>query len=119
MTRSEIIYQQKQPYIPSYKSRCEFWPGCTNNHCKYYHPFMNCRNGKSCPFGKKCIFLHPDDCFDYQSIKKQRKIKNNQQDNKKNQQSTARKDKDQQHDKSNHKKKKKSINKKKEDLAGN
>ncbi|ORZ10090.1 hypothetical protein BCR42DRAFT_395815 [Absidia repens] len=69
MTRLERIDQQRQPYVALYKSRCEFWPGCTNNHCKYYHPFMECRNGNACKFGKKCIFLHSKDYLDHRSLK--------------------------------------------------
>ncbi|CAO3613734.1 unnamed protein product [Cunninghamella blakesleeana] len=118
MTRLEIIQQQKQPYIPSFKSRCEFWPGCTNNRCKYYHPFMNCRNGKSCSFGKKCIFLHPDDCFDYQQLKKkQRKIKGSQKNQEKQQHSAIIKEKDQQQHSDNSNSNNKSIYKKKKKQA--
>ncbi|CAO3594265.1 unnamed protein product [Absidia cylindrospora] len=76
MSRIERIGQQRQPYIPLYKSRCTFWPGCTNNHCKYYHPFIECRNGKTCEFGKKCVFLHPKDYNDYQKhVSRQKKNK--------------------------------------------
>ncbi|SAM04895.1 hypothetical protein [Absidia glauca] len=39
MSRVERIEQQRQPYIPLYKSR----------------------NGKACQYGKKCVFLHPKD----------------------------------------------------------
>ncbi|ORZ24249.1 hypothetical protein BCR42DRAFT_486549 [Absidia repens] len=78
MSRIERIGQQRQPYIPLYKSRCTFWPGCTNNHCKYYHPFIECRNGKTCEFGKKCVFLHPKDYNDYQKhVSRQKKNKSN------------------------------------------
>ncbi|KAI8084995.1 uncharacterized protein BX664DRAFT_338291 [Halteromyces radiatus] len=75
MSRLERIGQQLQPYIPLYKSRCEFWPGCTNNHCKYYHPYIECRNGKTCQFGKKCIFLHPNDYVDYKKMKQNGQLK--------------------------------------------
>ncbi|ORX62716.1 hypothetical protein DM01DRAFT_1330842 [Hesseltinella vesiculosa] len=75
LNRMERIEQQQQPYTPLYKSRCEFWPGCTNNHCKYYHPFLNCRNGDHCSFGKKCTFLHPSDYIDFRQYKKYRQMK--------------------------------------------
>ncbi|KAI8331218.1 hypothetical protein BC941DRAFT_439337 [Chlamydoabsidia padenii] len=55
------IDKQRQSYLPMYKSRCEFWPRCTNKRCRYYHPFTECRNGNQCQFGNKCIFLHPKD----------------------------------------------------------
>ncbi|KAI8334661.1 hypothetical protein BC941DRAFT_431817 [Chlamydoabsidia padenii] len=61
MSRVERIEQQRQSYIPLYKSRCTYWPGCSNHHCKYWHPFIECRNGETCQFGKKCVFLHPRD----------------------------------------------------------
>jgi hypothetical protein len=41
--KAEHIEQQRQTYTPTYKSRCEFWPHCTNKSCKYYHPFTDCR----------------------------------------------------------------------------
>ncbi|CAO3589599.1 unnamed protein product [Absidia cylindrospora] len=30
---------------------------------------MECRNGNTCKFGKKCIFLHPKDYLDHRSLK--------------------------------------------------
>ncbi|KAI8074184.1 hypothetical protein BC940DRAFT_290235 [Gongronella butleri] len=79
MSRLEKIEQQQQTYAPRYKSRCEFWPGCTNKKCKYHHPVMNCRNGDQCAFGKKCAFLHPSDYVDFRQQKQKRKQRKQKQ----------------------------------------
>ncbi|KAG0368665.1 hypothetical protein BGZ54_001476, partial [Gamsiella multidivaricata] len=43
------------------KSRCRFWPGCTNKSCKFTHPSLPCRDPENCTFGDRCIFIHPSD----------------------------------------------------------
>ncbi|KAK3829068.1 MAG: hypothetical protein J3Q66DRAFT_24205 [Benniella sp.] len=43
------------------KSRCRFWPNCTNKACKFTHPSMPCRDPDNCTFGDRCIFIHPKD----------------------------------------------------------
>ncbi|KAI8985369.1 hypothetical protein BDB01DRAFT_787840 [Pilobolus umbonatus] len=60
-TREEKIEKQKQAYYPMVKSRCDYWPNCTNKHCKFWHPFAECREGDNCPFKERCMFLHPRD----------------------------------------------------------
>ncbi|KAF7727219.1 hypothetical protein EC973_007917 [Apophysomyces ossiformis] len=61
LSRAEKIDQQRQSYLPPMKSRCEYWPHCTNKHCKFWHPFKECRAGDDCTFGKRCMFLHAKD----------------------------------------------------------
>ncbi|KAI7904781.1 uncharacterized protein BX663DRAFT_328036 [Cokeromyces recurvatus] len=63
LTREQLIEHQKQSYIPQSKSRCTHWPHCTNNNCKFFHPYKECRAGNDCVFGKKCMFVHPNDCI--------------------------------------------------------
>ncbi|KAI9299740.1 hypothetical protein BJ944DRAFT_43376 [Cunninghamella echinulata] len=55
------IDQQKQNYVPSMKSRCNWWPNCTNKNCKYFHPHQPCRYGDLCIYNERCMFLHPWD----------------------------------------------------------
>ncbi|KAI8596993.1 hypothetical protein EDD21DRAFT_386621 [Dissophora ornata] len=43
------------------KSRCRFWPKCTNKSCKFTHPSLPCRDPENCSFGDRCIFMHPND----------------------------------------------------------
>ena len=43
LTREQLIEQQKQHYVPKSKARCSHWPHCTNNNCKFFHPFKECR----------------------------------------------------------------------------
>ncbi|KAF9428414.1 hypothetical protein BGZ94_002473 [Podila epigama] len=43
------------------KSRCRFWPKCTNKSCKFVHPTITCRDPANCSFGERCIFIHPSD----------------------------------------------------------
>ncbi|KAG0230285.1 hypothetical protein BGX31_005897 [Mortierella sp. GBA43] len=43
------------------KSRCRFWPNCTNKACKFTHPSLPCRDPDNCSFGDRCIFIHPKD----------------------------------------------------------
>ncbi|KAF9151792.1 hypothetical protein BGX21_003457 [Mortierella sp. AD011] len=43
------------------KSRCHYWPNCTNKACKYTHPSQPCRDGDNCRFADRCIFIHPKD----------------------------------------------------------
>ncbi|KAF9960591.1 hypothetical protein BGZ72_006491 [Mortierella alpina] len=43
------------------KSRCRFWPNCTNKSCKFTHPSSPCRDPENCTFGDRCIFIHPSD----------------------------------------------------------
>ncbi|KAF9347903.1 hypothetical protein BGX34_002814 [Mortierella sp. NVP85] len=43
------------------KSRCRFWPNCTNKACKFTHPSLPCRDPDNCAFGDRCIFIHPKD----------------------------------------------------------
>ncbi|KAI8380473.1 hypothetical protein EDC96DRAFT_570435 [Choanephora cucurbitarum] len=63
LTREQLIEQQKQHYVPKSKARCSHWPHCTNNNCKFFHPFKECRAGDACFFGDKCMFVHPRDCI--------------------------------------------------------
>lgn len=43
MTREQLIEQQRQHHIPRSKARCSHWPHCTNNNCKFFHPYKPCR----------------------------------------------------------------------------
>ncbi|KAG0338495.1 hypothetical protein BG004_007201 [Podila humilis] len=43
------------------KSRCRFWPKCTNKSCKFVHPTIYCRDPSNCTFGDRCVFIHPSD----------------------------------------------------------
>ncbi|KAI1294369.1 hypothetical protein EDD11_008137 [Mortierella claussenii] len=43
------------------KSRCRFWPNCTNKACKFTHPSLPCRDPENCSFGDRCNFIHPKD----------------------------------------------------------
>ncbi|KAF9107425.1 hypothetical protein BGX27_008762 [Mortierella sp. AM989] len=43
------------------KSRCRFWPNCTNKACKFTHPSLPCRDPDNCSFGDRCNFIHPKD----------------------------------------------------------
>ncbi|KAF9993509.1 hypothetical protein BGZ80_002292 [Entomortierella chlamydospora] len=43
------------------KSRCRFWPNCTNKACKFTHPSLPCRDPDNCTFGDRCNFIHPKD----------------------------------------------------------
>ncbi|CAO3632422.1 unnamed protein product [Cunninghamella blakesleeana] len=61
MTRLEQIDQQRQNYVPTMKSRCNWWPNCTNKNCKYFHPHQPCRYGDLCIYNERCMFLHPWD----------------------------------------------------------
>ncbi|ORZ00921.1 hypothetical protein BCR43DRAFT_511861 [Syncephalastrum racemosum] len=64
LSRIEMIEQQRQSYIPPMKSRCDYWPTCTNKNCKFRHPVKPCRAGDACSFGDRCMFLHPKDYYD-------------------------------------------------------
>ncbi|KAG1516856.1 hypothetical protein G6F46_008796 [Rhizopus delemar] len=59
--RAEKIQKQSQNHFPKMKSRCNYWPNCTNKHCKYWHPVKDCRMGDECTFAERCMFLHPSD----------------------------------------------------------
>ncbi|CAO3692116.1 hypothetical protein CU097_008444 [Rhizopus azygosporus] len=59
--RLEKIQKQSQNHLPKMKSRCNYWPNCTNKHCKYWHPVKDCRMGDQCAFRERCMFLHPED----------------------------------------------------------
>ncbi|KAI9362248.1 hypothetical protein BD770DRAFT_382237 [Pilaira anomala] len=61
LTRLELIQQQRQNYTPQARARCSHWPCCTNKNCKFWHPCKDCREGEDCPFGTKCMFIHPSD----------------------------------------------------------
>ncbi|KAI9311780.1 hypothetical protein BX666DRAFT_1992337 [Dichotomocladium elegans] len=61
MTREELIQDQRQSHNASFKSRCKFWPNCSNRNCKYKHPVKECRVGDDCQFGDRCMFIHPSD----------------------------------------------------------
>ncbi|KAG0165846.1 hypothetical protein DFQ28_005239 [Apophysomyces sp. BC1034] len=61
MSRPEQIEQQRQAYIPPMKSRCIYWPSCTNKNCKFAHPTKQCREGDNCTYGERCMFLHVQD----------------------------------------------------------
>ena len=43
LSRLERIEQQRQTTAPKMKSRCQYWPACTNKNCKYSHPSKPCR----------------------------------------------------------------------------
>lgn len=43
LTREQLIEQQRQHHIPRSKARCSHWPYCTNNNCKFFHPYKPCR----------------------------------------------------------------------------
>ncbi|KAI8094898.1 uncharacterized protein B0P05DRAFT_523871, partial [Gilbertella persicaria] len=62
LTREQLIEQQRQHHIPKSKARCSHWPHCTNNNCKFFHPYRACRAGDDCMFGDRCMFVHPNDC---------------------------------------------------------
>ncbi|KAI9269737.1 hypothetical protein EDC94DRAFT_656770 [Helicostylum pulchrum] len=57
----EKIGKQTQSHMPKMKNRCDYWPNCTNKHCKFSHPTSPCRVGDDCPFGNRCSFIHPKD----------------------------------------------------------
>ncbi|KAG2209400.1 hypothetical protein INT46_009532 [Mucor plumbeus] len=62
LTREQLIEQQRQHHMPRSKARCSHWPHCTNNNCKFFHPYRACRAGDDCLFGDRCMFVHPNDC---------------------------------------------------------
>ncbi|KAG2227475.1 hypothetical protein INT45_007500 [Circinella minor] len=64
LTRLEMIEDQRQTYAPPMKSRCDYWPTCSNRNCKFRHPVKPCRAGDECSFGNRCMFLHPRDYYD-------------------------------------------------------
>ncbi|KAI9265159.1 hypothetical protein BDA99DRAFT_507908 [Phascolomyces articulosus] len=64
LTRLEMIEDQRQTYTPPMKSRCDYWPTCSNRNCKFRHPVKPCRAGDECSFGNRCMFLHPRDYYD-------------------------------------------------------
>ncbi|CAO3595060.1 unnamed protein product [Absidia cylindrospora] len=76
MSRPEQINQQRQNYIPSMKSRCNWWPNCTNKNCKYHHPYQPCRYGDLCIYNERCMFLHP---WDYDEPVRQTKQQQQQE----------------------------------------
>lgn len=43
LTREQLIEQQRQHHMPRSKARCSHWPHCTNNNCKFFHPYRACR----------------------------------------------------------------------------
>jgi outer membrane biosynthesis protein TonB len=43
LTREQLIEQQRQHHMPRSKARCSHWPHCTNNNCKFFHPYRTCR----------------------------------------------------------------------------
>ena len=43
LTRLEMIEDQRQTYAPPMKSRCDYWPTCSNRNCKFRHPVKPCR----------------------------------------------------------------------------
>ncbi|GAN04586.1 hypothetical protein MAM1_0068c04047 [Mucor ambiguus] len=63
LTREQLIEQQRQHHMPRSKARCSHWPHCTNNNCKFFHPYRACRAGDNCLFGDRCMFVHPSDCM--------------------------------------------------------
>lgn len=63
LTREQLIEQQRQHHMPRSKARCSHWPHCTNNNCKFFHPYRACRAGDNCSFGDRCMFVHPSDCM--------------------------------------------------------
>ncbi|KAL9537430.1 hypothetical protein MBANPS3_011779 [Mucor bainieri] len=63
LTREQLIEQQRQHHMPRSKARCSHWPHCTNNNCKFFHPYKACRAGDNCSFGDRCMFVHPSDCM--------------------------------------------------------
>ncbi|CAO0801921.1 unnamed protein product [Mucor circinelloides] len=63
LTREQLIEQQRQHHMPRSKARCSHWPHCTNNNCKFFHPYRACRAGDDCLFGDRCMFVHPNDCI--------------------------------------------------------
>ncbi|KAF9413090.1 hypothetical protein BGZ76_005090 [Entomortierella beljakovae] len=64
-SQQEHVTPSTQPDSPKQitklKSRCHYWPNCTNKACKYTHPAQPCRDGDQCRFGERCIFIHPKD----------------------------------------------------------
>ncbi|KAI8081531.1 uncharacterized protein BX664DRAFT_340632 [Halteromyces radiatus] len=76
MTRLEQIDQQRQNYVPTMKSRCNWWPNCTNKNCKYHHPHQPCRYGDMCLYNERCMFLHP---WDYEEPVRHSKQQQQQQ----------------------------------------
>jgi hypothetical protein len=43
MSFSDVLTSQKQSRKPTKKSRCTYWPKCSNKNCKFYHPQTQCR----------------------------------------------------------------------------
>lgn len=44
LSRIQLIEQQQQTSRqPPMKSRCNYWPNCTNKNCKFVHPIKPCR----------------------------------------------------------------------------
>ncbi|KAI8149924.1 hypothetical protein BJV82DRAFT_4419 [Fennellomyces sp. T-0311] len=64
LNRLEMIEDQRQSYTPPMKSRCDYWPTCSNRNCKFRHPVKPCRAGDECSFGNRCMFLHPSDYYE-------------------------------------------------------
>ncbi|KAJ8657002.1 hypothetical protein O0I10_007336 [Lichtheimia ornata] len=64
LSRVERIEEQRQTHKPTMKSRCDYWPYCSNRNCKFIHPVKPCRVGDGCGFGNRCMFLHPSDYID-------------------------------------------------------
>ncbi|KAI8074037.1 hypothetical protein BC940DRAFT_289842 [Gongronella butleri] len=79
MTRQEAIDQQKQNYVPSMKSRCNWWPNCTNKNCKYFHPHEPCRFGDLCIYNERCMYLHDWDLEEPTFNKRRRQQQGSQQ----------------------------------------
>ncbi|KAL1929200.1 hypothetical protein VTP01DRAFT_2259 [Rhizomucor pusillus] len=58
LKKNKKAIKQQQSHRAVYHSRCKYWPGCTNKHCKFVHPANPCRLGDICK-NDRCPYLHP------------------------------------------------------------
>lgn len=80
LSRAELIEQQRQNHTPHAKARCSHWPRCTNKNCKFWHPIRDCREGETCPFGNKCMFIHPSDYIEPPRVRKAHQQSSDEED---------------------------------------
>ncbi|KAI0237751.1 hypothetical protein L0F63_007244 [Massospora cicadina] len=45
---------------PTSQQRCQYFPRCAREDCKFFHPTKDCPNGEACQ-DMDCLFIHPID----------------------------------------------------------